>query len=164
MKKKGSIQDIAFAMIILFAMAIVFLSVKYSYTEFVERAINNTVVNESSSSVAVFTQTRDMTDRWDYILFALLMGFTFAILISAWFAGGHPIFAFMYFIALVLIVTVSAILSFVWEKVSEDTILSSVAAELPIIDLILRNFPIYIAVLGFVGLMIMFSRPAMMSQ
>lgn len=157
--KRGNIQNLGLAMVILFAMAVVFLTVKYSYTEAVERIINNTVVNSSEESVRAFTNTRDLTNRYDYILFVLLMGFTLAIFIIAWFASGHPLFSFIYFIALVILIAVSAILSFVWGKITDQSMFVATAESFPIINFILDNFPMYIAIMGFVGMMIMFAKP-----
>lgn len=164
MKKRGSIHDIAYAMIIIFVVGIVFLTVKYSYTTTVNIMTNNTIVNSSEAAVTSLRETRDLTNRFDYVLFVLLMGFTLAIFIVGWFSGGHPLFAFIYFIALVILVAVSAILSFVWERFSAQSIFTTTINQLPIIDLILDNFPIYIAIVGFVGMLIMFAKPALSPQ
>ena len=157
--KRSNIQNLGFAMVILFVMAIVFLTVKYSYSEVVNRIINNTVVNSSTESVRAFTNTRDLTNRYDYIMFILLMGFTLSIFVIAWFSSGHPLFAFVYFIALVLLIAVSAVLSFVWETITDLNMFATTASTFPITNLILDNFPVYIVIMGFVGMLIMFAKP-----
>ncbi len=159
-QKKASIQDIGLTMVIVFAAAIMFLTVKYTYTEFVDKATNSTAFNSSQAAVDSLNTTKDLTDRLDYVLFILLIGLTLAIIITGWLVGGHPLFAFIYFIALIILIAVSAILSFVWEKVSTKTIFVDTVAELPIMDLILSNFPIYITVIGFIGMMVMFAKPS----
>lgn len=164
MNNKANIQDLVVMMIIIFLAATVFLVVKYTYTEFVDKATNNTMINTSAAAVEVLDKTKELTDRFDYIVFTLLMGFTLAILISAYFSGGHPLFAFIYFIALALIVAISAVFSFVWGRITESAVLSSTATSFPIINLILDNFPVYVAIIGFLGMMIMFSRPAFSVQ
>lgn len=158
--KRGGIQDVALAMIILFVASIMFLTVKYSYGEFVDRAINNTHINESQAAVTAFQDTNALTDRFDYIVFVLLMGFTLAILISGWLVGGHPLFSFIYFLALVIIVAVSSVLSFVWFKVSTLNIFTDTISGMPLINLILSNFPVYITIVGLLGMLVAYAKPA----
>ena len=158
-QKRASIADLAMVMIVIFTASIVFLTVKYSYTQFVDIATNHSIVNSSSAAVVALDQSKELTNRFDYIIFMLLMGFTLSIIIIGYFSGGHPLFAFVYFIALVILVAISAVFSFVWEKVSEKAIFTTTMLDFPIMDLILDNFPIYIAVVGFIGMLVMFARP-----
>ncbi len=157
--RKGSIQDVGLAMVILFVMGVMFLTVKYSYVLFVDQATNITSFNSSLAAVEALDATADLTDRFDYVGFVLLIGLTLAIIITGWLVGGHPIFAFIYFIALVILVAVSAIFSFAWEQITDKAIFTDTVAKLPIIDLILTNFPIYITIIGFIGMMVMFAKP-----
>lgn len=147
-------------MIIIFVGAILFLTIKYSYGTVVDTMTNNTMFSQDQIAVDALEDTKELTNRFDYALFAILIGFTFAILIAGWFAGGHPLFAFIYFIALVLLVAVSAVFSYVWYKVSNLNMFLDTVSTFPIIDLILTNFPIYIAIVGFLGMLVMFAKPA----
>jgi len=158
--KKANIQNIAMTMIILFAASVIFVAVKYSYGTFVDIATNNTQFNSSPAAVSALDTTKDLTNRYDYVLFVLLIGFTLAIIVSGWFASGHPIFAFAYFIALVILVVVSAIFSFVWERVSTTAIFVPTVEQFPIMDLILTHFPTYIAIIGFIGMLVLFAKPS----
>lgn len=163
-KKRGSIQDIGLAMVFLFVAAILFLTVKYSYTQFVDTATENTQINSSAAAVEVLDKTKDLTNRFDYVVFVLLVGFVLAVIITGWLVGGNPLFSFIYFIALVILVAVSSVLSFVWEKVSTKAIFIDTVAELPITDLIMSNFPVYITILGFVGMLVLFAKPSFTQQ
>ena len=158
--KKGNIQEIAIAMIILFVAAIMFVTVKYTYGEFVDKATAISAFNTSAAAVTALEETYELTNRLDYVLFVLLIGFSLAIIVGGWFSGGHPMMSFIYFVALVLMVAVSAVFSFVWVKISENIILATTVDSFPIINLILTNFPTYIAILGFVGMLVMFARPS----
>ncbi len=148
-----------FAMVILFIAAIVFVTIKYSYVRFVDQATNITSFNSSLDAVEALDATADLTDRFDYVVFVLLVGLSLAIIITGYLVPAHPIFAFIYFIALVILVAVSAIFSFAWETFSTKAIFVSTVDQLPIIDLIMTNFPVYITIIGFIGMMVMFAKP-----
>jgi len=92
----------------------------------------------------------------------LLIAFVLAIIITGWLVGGNPIFAFIYFIVLVILVAVSAIFSFTWNKLTTTALFGTLVADkFPAIDFILSNFPVFIAIIGFIGLMVMFAKPAL---
>ena len=159
-KKRGNIQDIGLAMVFIFSAVILFFVVTHGYSSFVDKAVNNTVINSSNATVTSFQETKELTSRLDYVVFALLMGFTLAIIITGYLVGGNPIFAFVYFIGIVLLVITSAIFSYVWNIISTKPIFGTLAADkFPISDFILGNFPLYIAIIGFIGMMVMFAKP-----
>ena len=81
--KKSNIQNIAYMMIYLFVAAILFTTVKYSYSQFVDKATNITSFNSSQAAVDALDKTKELTNRFDYIVFMLMIGFTLAIIITA---------------------------------------------------------------------------------
>jgi len=159
MRKKANIQDVALAMIILFVMAITILTVKYTYVRFVDEATALPSFNSSLAAVEVLDATAELTDRFDYVGFVLFIGLTLAIIITGYLVGGHPIFVFIYFIALTILVAVSSVFSFAWEQITDKAIFTDTVAKLPIIDLLITNFPVYIVIVGFIGMMVMFAKP-----
>ena len=160
MNKKASIQDLMLTMVIIFFAAILFFTTTHMYIKFVDKAVNTTAINSSQAAVDSFNKTKDLTSRLDYVIFALLMGMTLGIVITAWLVKAHPIFTFIWFIAMVVLVALSAIFSFVWEKISTKPIFGNLVTEtFPITDFILTNFPVYITIVGFVGMMVMFAKP-----
>lgn len=160
MNKKASVQDVGWAMIFFFTAVVLFLVVTYSYGAVVDKIKLNPAINSSAVTIASFEDSKSLTSRYDYVSVAILMGFILAIIISGWLVGGHPIFSILYFIFLIVIVMTSYILAFVWNKISTTALLSAtVAAKFPISSHILNNFPTYITVIGFIGMIVMFAKP-----
>ena len=158
-KKRGSIQDVGLAMIFIFVAAIMFFVSTYGYQTYVDKAINTTAINSSNVTVTVMQESRELTERFDYVIFMLLIGFSLGIIITGWLVGGHPLFTIVYFLVLVVLVAVSAILSFVWNKVSTQAIFGNLVNDtFPITDFILANFPTYIAIIGFIGMFALFAK------
>ena len=162
MNKKGDVMDIAYAMVFIFIGAVVFFISTFSYDKFADQALNTSVINSSNVTKTSIEQGRENTEKFDYIIFVLLIAFVLAIIITGWLVGGNPIFAFIYFIVLVILVAVSAIFSFTWNKLTTTALYGTLVADkFPAIDFILSNFPVFIAVIGFIGLMVMFAKPAL---
>ena|SRR3990167_2612922 len=159
MSKKGTVQDVAVATVMFFAVVILFFVVTYSYGAFVDKAINNTNINSSDTSVQAFQDSKTLTERLDYVAVVLLFGLTLAIIITGWFVGGNQLFAFIYFIVLVILIAVSAVFSYVWNQVSTKAMFAVTLTKFPVSDFILQNFPMFITVIGFIGMMVMFAKP-----
>lgn len=160
MNSKASVQDVGWAMVIFFVAVIAFVSVTYTYSTFVDKATNLSVVNASSAAVTSFRETKALTGRLDYVAFVLLIGFILFIIITGWLVGGHPIFMFFYALVLFIFIAVSAGLSYAWNKVSTTTIFANtVIDKFPIANHILSNFPTYITIIGFLGMFVMFAKP-----
>ena len=162
--RKGTVQDVGVAMVYFFVAVIVFFVVTYSYGEFVDRAVNNTVINSSAASVTAFQNSKTLTERLDYVSLVLLIGFILAIIITGWFVGGNQLFAFIYFIVLILLIVTSAILSYVWNQVSTKAMFEATLTKFPIADYILSNFPIFITLIGFIGMLVMFAKPYLQDE
>lgn len=162
MNNKGNATDVFYAIVSIFAVAIIFFVTSFSYDVFVNKAVNNTQINSSQGAINALDETRDLANnRFDYAVFGILIGFTLAILITGWFSGGHPIFMFVYFIALVIIVAVSAVLSYVWTNVTTKTIFLNTIANYPITNFILENLAIYATIIGFLGMMMSFIKTSL---
>lgn len=162
MNKKGNVMNIGIFMVYLFVAALLFLIVTFSFGEYADRWRNNTIVNSSQAAVEAVDNVKGLADdRLDYITFILLIGFTLAIIITGYMIPANTIFAFIYFIALVLFVVTASILSFVWNKVTTQAIFanSGVLVHFPIGDFIMTYLPHYVAIVGFIGMIVMFAKP-----
>lgn len=161
MNNKGSIADILWLILIVFIGGILFFTVDYVYNEYETKWINTTAVNETPNAISVVEDVGDHLDsRLDWIVFIFLVGGTLAIIITAWLVGGHAILTWIYFIMLVILVAVSSVFSHVWGVFSTKTIFGTLATtNFPITNFILNNFPMYIAIVGFLGMIIIFAKP-----
>ena len=159
MNKKASVQDVALIIVLLFSLAIVALVGKVAFSEFNSRMGNITVVNSSQVTLDALDDGYNVTNKYDYVMFTIFMGLLIALIITGWLVGGNPLFTFVYFIAIVIITILAIVLSYVWNRVSTNTIFTTALAEMPITDFMISNIHIITPVIGFIGLLVMFAKP-----
>lgn len=159
MNRKATVQDVGVAMIFFFVAVILFFVTTYTYDTFVDKIRLTPGVNSSQVTIDAFEDSRDLTNRLDYVAVVLLFGLTLAIIITGWFVAGNQLFAFVYLLVLVILIIVSAMLSYVWSIISANSNFVTTLTKFPISDYILQNFPIFITVIGFLGMMVMFAKP-----
>jgi hypothetical protein len=90
----------------------------------------------------------------------VFIALSLALLITGWFVGGNPLFMFVYFIVVVLATVAAGVLAWFWEQFSQASVLAASLASFPITDHLVSNLHIYIAVLGVVGMVVMFAKPS----
>lgn len=160
-KKRGNALDVGLTMIILFVFSLIVVIGSHSLGEFSDRFANNTIVNQSSPEAINAVQNVENTfnNRMDWVGFTLLIGLTLAIIITGWLVSGNAIFTFIYFIVLVILVVSSAIISFTWERFTDTSALTTAVNNFPVLDFLLSNLPMYIAIVGFIGMVVTFAKP-----
>ena len=160
MNKKASVQDVGWAMIFFFVAVVMFLVVTYGFNQVVDKMKITPQINSSLVTVNALDDSADLTYRYDYVSIAILLGFTIAIIITGWLVPVSSIFMWLYFIFLAVLVMASAIFSYVWNKIYTTTVLAAtIDSHFPIANHILSNFPIYITIIGFLGMIVMFAKP-----
>ena len=158
-KKKGNVLDIGIGMIAVFIFVLVAMIADYTFGQFSVKWQNITSVNSSLAAVNVVKDTKTIMDtRLDYGGFVILIGIALGIIITGWLTPVHSIFAFVYFIVLMIIVAASAIISFTYGKITDSPALSTIVGNFPIMNHVLDNFPMYITIIGFIGMFVMFSK------
>lgn len=155
----ATVRDVILVGVILFTFATLFFVVNFTATTITNRMMAISAINQSSSTVTALQGVQTTVNRLDYVLFGIFVGLTLAIIISGWFIGGHPIFMFIYFIVLAIGVAFSTILSNTWETISTVGAFGSTVNSFPITNHILLSLPIYVTVIGFIGIVVMFAKP-----
>jgi len=144
---------------ILFVFGIGFFIVHFAINTTVSQMTNMTQINGSAAAVTSFEGVQETTNRLDYLIFGLFVGLTLALIIASWFVGGHPIFMVVYFLVIVIAVVTGAVLSNVWQDVSIASVFGSTVDSFPITNHLLTYLPIYAAVIGIIGIIVMFAKP-----
>jgi hypothetical protein len=153
-------SDVIMIAVVLFIFAIGFFVMHYAVNTTINSMLNIPEINSSNATATALQGAKALTNRMDYVIFGLFIALLLSLLITSWFISGYPIFMFIYFIVTVLAVVFSTILSNVWETVSTDiTTFSTTVNSFPITNHLLNNLPIYIAIAGFVGIVVMFAKP-----
>jgi hypothetical protein len=155
--------DVAVAAVILFTFSIVFIIANFTYNEVANKMINTSVINASNQTVTVLTSYKTTINKFDYIFLCVFIGMMFAIIIASFFIPANSIFAFIYFVSLVIIVATSSILSYSYEKITENGYLNSIATtNLPMMNNIMLNLPMYVTIIGFIAMVLLYAKPQQM--
>lgn len=160
MNKKGSVRDVILIGVLVFAVAIGLFVINFMMGQTVSKITTNPSINSSAASLSAFQSiTTKITPKFDYLVFAFFIGLVLALVITGYFIGGNPIFMFIYFIGIVLAVVLSAVLSNVWEQVISSPTFGTTISSFPITNHLMSYLPIYMAVVGFIGIVVMFAKP-----
>jgi len=162
--KKGSARDVILIVILVFAFSIGLFATHYMINESIDQILNNTEINSSSTTVDVFQSGKEVTQRFDYVVFGLFIGLVLALIVTGWFVGGNPIFMFIYFMIVTIATTISAVLANAWESFSQASVFGTNVTNFPITNHLLSYLPIYAAIIGLLGLIVMFAKPFMSQE
>jgi hypothetical protein len=155
----ASAEDVIFMAIILFSFVLAAFFTYYAYDTFLDHAHNQTVLTNVTEAMDVFdnTQTK-VADKFDYVVFALLIGFVLAIIIGSLFVLVHPIFTIIYFIILIIAMVLSSVLAYIWNQISTMSQFATTLTAFPLSNFMLNNYPIFILAAGFIGMIIMYAK------
>lgn len=159
LNKRGTARDVILIGVLVFIIAVGMFVIYFAMTTTVNKLVTAPVINESNATVTAFQGVNNVTSKLDYVVFAVFIGLVLALIITSWFVGGEPIFMFIYFIFVVIAVIVSAILSNVWETLVNKAAFGATLAAFPITNQLLTNFPLYVGIVGFIGVVAMFAKP-----
>ena len=149
------------AAVVLFAFGMAFLAAHYGVNTAIDQMLLTIQINETPEVVTTLTATKDLTSRFDYVLFGLFIGLMLAVMISGWFIGGNPFFMFIYFGIVSVAVVVSAVLANGWETMSQSATFAATVGSFPITNHLLNFLPLYIGIMGFIGIVAMFAKPVL---
>ena len=155
----ANIEDILTVVVVLFVVGIAtFFIVKVGHD------INDNLklvpaINDTAAAVELLDDTDRAINMNDYIYLGLFLAFFFGLIITAWFVGGTPILAPIYFFILIIFTFVGVLLQNVWTDVSTNGDLLITAAQLPITNYILGHLGYLTAIFGIVSIIIMFAKP-----
>lgn len=159
MNKKGSARDVVLIAVILFSIGIGVFMVHSLFNTAVDKMLLTPVINESAAASSALSSAKSLSDRFDYIFFGLFIGLVLALMITSWFIGGNPIFMFIYFIVVIIATVLGTIMSNVWAAVSTASVFGVTIASFPLTNHILSYLPYYMAVIGVLGIIVMFAKP-----
>jgi hypothetical protein len=152
-------RDVILMGVLLFTLGIGFFIAHYTINTTVDAMITNPTINASNKTVTALQDTKALTQRLDYIIFAVFIAFILSLIIAGWFVAGNPIFMFINFLVIVVAVAISTFLSNVWEQVTAITVFGLTITSFPITNNLLLNLPLYIAIVGTISTIVMFGKP-----
>jgi uncharacterized membrane protein YfcA len=93
-----------------------------------------------------------------WIAVLLIVGMMLSVLIGSYMVTTRPVFFIPYFIVTVIAIVVSVGLSNAYEQIIQDPLLASTFQGFIGANYILAYLPLWVTLLGFVGMIIMFTR------
>lgn len=155
-----SATDVMFIAVAVTFLAIGFFVMHYVIGEVTDNITSNSVVNSSTASVAAFNSMKTVSNRLDYIIFALFIGLSLALIVGGYFVYGYPIFMVFYIIVCMVATALSAVFSNIWEEFATTPLLNPSLSSFPITNNLMSYLPLYIAIVSFVGIVVMFAKPS----
>jgi len=154
--KKGYIQDLLFFGIIIFIFAIILLVAGKLNTDF------NTqyqTTNASSTAKDIMSDTSARFDGvFDWLFLTVFILFALSIFVTVFLLDTHPVFFFIMIIVFAIILVVLGIIGNAFDKFDDNSAMSSQIGNMPIVSLIMGNWVTMLLVIGFVMIVLLFSR------
>ena len=153
-------RDVLFASVMIFFIALaMFISYTVS-TSIIDTAINISVIKAEPRAVTAMEDSLKVREQMDYVVFGVFIALVLGIMITSWFIPANGIFTAIYFLLVVIAVVLSSVFSYVWDQVTVMTIFGTSITAFPITNNIITNLPLYIGIIGFIGLVVMFAKPS----
>jgi len=144
MKKRGSILDIMYVMILLFVFAVSTI-IAFTVWENYKGATN------SSSQINLSTPTFDHVEskmdivmtNFDYIFMFILIGLVMMLIISVFFLKSHPAFFWITLLFLVIVLIVAGVLSNAYAEVGANEELKAGYDKFAIMGFVMDKLPLF---------------------
>lgn len=159
MNKRGSAQDVILIAVLLFFFGVAFLIMHYGMNQMYDGLLANPQINGSASTVEALEAGQATTSKLDYWGIGIFLGLLISLIVTGWFISGNPLFMGVYVVVVILAVVVSMGLSNAWESLSQNATFAASLVALPFTNHILLYLPYYTAVMGMIGLMVVFAKP-----
>ena len=153
-------RDVLWIAVIVFALGIGLFGIHYMLNQTVDKMLKIEQINESSGTVTAFGNIKNLTNKFDYFVFGVFIAFVLGLIVTSWFIPAHPIYMFAYFLVVVISVVISTVLANSWELISQSSIFGNTVVSFTLTNNLLMNLPIYVAVIGFIGIVLMFAKPS----
>jgi hypothetical protein len=155
-----AVRDVILIGTLVFAVGIAMFVLFFSTRTVMNQMLQIPAFNQSEPASQAIQGSIKVTSQMDYVVFGLFIGLVLGLIITSWYIAGNAIFMGVYFLVVIINVVVSVILTNVWESTTQASIFGATIASFPITNQLMSNMPIYMLVVGFIGVVVMFAKPA----
>lgn len=145
-------------MAFLLMLGIGFLLLHFITSQVTSKMLNTTQINSSAGAVQVLNSGVALSNKIDYLSIIVFIGFVVALIVTGYLIEVPSVFFILYVIALVVLVIVSAILSYIWEYFASVSTFSVSILAFPITNFLLSNLPIFVTIAGGISLVITYAK------
>lgn len=155
--KKGSIFDIPFIMVFMFGLAFVFVIWHIVGRELFD-GLNAVGALDTNTSREVINSSYGALNGLDYVYVIILIGLIIFMIVSTSMIDTHPVFFVVALILLAIFTVVSFGLGNAFESLSQSPDLANETGTFQITFYIVQNYPVFLLAVGFITLVIMYSK------
>lgn len=135
-----------------------FLLLHYITGQVTTTMLYDSQINQSAGAVEVLNSGVALSNKIDYLSIIIFLGFTTALIVTGYLIEVPSVFFILYIISLVVLVIVSAILSYIWEYFASVPNFAITILSFPMTNFILSNLPIFITIAGGISLVITYAK------
>ena len=159
-----SARDVVVISVLMFVTAIIVFIVASVGSLTIQKMIVTPAFNQSQTAKQVLLDTQTAIYRYDYLIFGVFIGLSLSLIITGWFVGGNPLFSFIYILLVMFGVALSTVLANVWETATANPNFGTTLSTFPIANYLMLHLPMFTAIVGFIGLVVMFAKPRLTGQ
>jgi len=156
--KRGDVTDPIVFLIIVGVLGIALLVLVFA-GKTVTSALSDTQLRNSSVGDTVFEAMDKMNSRTIQVSYgAFMIFFIIGIIYSAFLAGEHPVFIFIFFMFTLVGILLAVMFANIYGALLDSPTFAQVIADQIIFDFVFRNMPKIFVVVSALGMLIMLSR------
>jgi len=164
MKKKGNLPDVVWIIAVLFATAIMIIFVYYIWSQAkpeLDSALGSSLpAGETSFNITQMTgDVGGGIKTFNSMISLFLLGLIVMTLISAFFIQSHPVFFFVSFLFLIIVLIIAVVFSNMYQSIIESEGISDISSEFGIMNLFMQYLPHIIVIITIIVGVILFAKP-----
>lgn len=152
-------RDILFIGSVMFTVAVFLFIVNFTGKTLTTSLIQIPQINTSESVSQTFQGLDTTVNRFDYLFFGVFIALVLAAIVTAFLIGPQPVFIIVYLIVTVIGVLLAMVMSNIWEDATSVAAFGTTLNSFPITNHLMTFLPLYVAGVGIVGFVMLFSRP-----
>jgi hypothetical protein len=163
--KKGAIElaDSFYVVVYLFAAALFIFILFYAFqqmkTPMADALGNSTDFSDSGIDInSIYSQTTGGVSLFNTLFPFLLFGLIAMVVVSAFFIDSHPIFFFVSFIILGIVILISVVFSNIYQTITEDAAFGDTETNFSIMNLFMKKLPYIAAIIIFITVIILWGK------
>ena len=159
--KRAGMEDTFWIIAVLFGMAIFFIILAFTWNQIspkINDGLSDAMPADGVNITRTLEQTSDSTIIYNGLFPLIIIGLFSFTLISAFYLNSHPIFFFIGLILLGVALIFGAIFSNVYHQIAENDQFADTTDDFPIIDLFMKNIPLFVLITFFTIGIILWSK------
>jgi len=157
LNKKGGLTSITSFLVVVFSIAVISLVSLVIFSNIYTKLADSPVGDYAPANASLNAIGDVIETRSDWVYLMSFIGLVLGVLVAGYFASGHPLFAIIYVLGLVVLAVVSGMIQYSWEAISTTTTFLPYMSFLPITSFIMGNLVLITIIVGFLGGIVLYA-------